>query len=645
MKWKLSPRLISALIVLGVFLTALLARRLGLLQFLEFRAYDFFIQRQPALVNGDPIVLVEMTEADIQSPGLDYPITDEKLAELLNLLEAQHPAVIGLDIWRDIPVPKNGVHLPEFNQVLLANTNIIGIFTLGGIAPPAALMPYPDRLGFNDNFPVDNSVEKTTPKVRRSMLFTKAESGERLDALPLRIACVYLGRRGIEPQFNPADPGAFRLGKADVRALRPNDGPYVNADTAGMQVLLDFKHPNDFARFSVSDALAGKIPTNSLRDKIVMIGMNAPSVSDERVTPIRYSHRGIELQSLTILQLLRAAEAGEPARQFWSDWQEDAWMLVWCLIGGAIGYRVRSPWRFIGMILVALGGLIIIAWQSFIAGEWIPLMAPVVAFLPGAALVTSYISFREHRDRGYLMKLFANQVSHDIANALWAQRHEFLAGNRPRSQKLTATVLFTDLKGFSNTSEGLEPGALMDWLNEYMEAMADAVMAHQGVVEKYIGDSVMAVFGVPIPRATPGQIAQDARNSVRCALAMGKEMERLNALWQQRGLPACSTRIGIHTGVLIAGSLGSAERQEYTVIGDAVNTASRLESFDKDSTDANLKDRNCRILISEATRLYLGDEFDLLPVGAMSLKGKSEKVMIHRVLTQIDLKKEDSHEK
>jgi adenylate cyclase len=178
-----------------------------------------------------------------------------------------------------------------------------------------------------------------------------------------------------------------------------------------------------------------------------------------------------------------------------------------------------------------------------------------------------------------------------------------------------------------------------------MEAMADAVMAHQGVVEKYIGDSVMAVFGVPIPRATPGQIAQDARNSVRCALAMGKEMERLNALWQQRGLPACSTRIGIHTGVLIAGSLGSAERQEYTVIGDAVNTASRLESFDKDSTDANLKDRNCRILISEATRLYLGDEFDLLPVGAMSLKGKSEKVMIHRVLTQIDLKKEDSHEK
>lgn len=237
------------------------------------------------------------------------------------------------------------------------------------------------------------------------------------------------------------------------------------------------------------------------------------------------------------------------------------------------------------------------------------------------------------------MQLFSNQVSPDIAQALWEQRDEFLAGNRPRSQKLTATVLFTDLKGFSTTSEGLEPAALMDWLNEYMEVMANAVMAHQGVVEKYIGDSIMAVFGVPIPRVSQEQIVQDARNAVRCALAMGKEMERLNALWKQRGLPACSTRVGIHTGALVAGSLGSTERQEYTVIGDSVNIASRLESFDKDATDANLRDDNCRILISDATRLLLNEKFQLLPVGTMSLKGKSEKVMIHRVVAETNSEK------
>ena len=149
---------------------------------------------------------------------------------------------------------------------------------------------------------------------------------------------------------------------------------------------------------------------------------------------------------------------------------------------------------------------------------------------------------------------------------------------------------------------------MMDWLNEYMEAMAQPVMANNGVIEKYIGDAIMAVFGVPIPRVSPGQIEQDARNAVRCALAMAEALERLNTHWKQRGWPECSMRIGIHTGRLVAGSLGSTDRQEYTVIGDSVNTASRLESFDKDV----LADSACRILVSEATRALLGDEFQSL---------------------------------
>ena len=519
-------------------------------------------------------------------------------------------------------MPKSGANLKQFNDVLLAHTNLVGIFTLGGIAPPAALMPYPDRLGFNDNFPVDDRVENTTPKVRRSMLYSRAESGQRLDAFPFRVACVYLAQRGIEPRFDAAEPNVFRLGQARVRGLRPDDGPYVDADTAGMQMLLDFKHPNGFTRYSVSDVLAGRVPKDSLRDKIVLVGMNTPSVSDERVTPIRYSHRGIELQSLTILQLLRAALTGEQALRFWPGWRQDGWMLGWCLLGGAIGFQLRSPLRFVAAIGLGLLALGWIAWHSFLAGWWIPLMAPTAAALPAAALLTSYISFQEHRHRNQLMRLFSNQVSPDIAEALWEQRDAFLAGDRPRSQKLTATVLFTDLKGFSSTSEGLEPADLMDWLNEYMEVMANAVMAHDGVVEKYIGDSIMAVFGVPVPRTSPEQIARDARNAVRCALAMRKEMEQLNVVWQKRGLPACSTRIGIHTGSLVAGSLGSLDRQEYTVIGDAVNTASRLESFAKDSTEPHLRDDQCRILISEATGALLDGKFPTGPSRRNELEGQ-----------------------
>jgi adenylate cyclase len=632
MKWKLSPRTVSLLIVAATFVATLSAQRLGLLQFLEFRAYDFFIRRQPLLPNGDPIVLVEMTEADIQV--LDYPLTDEKLAGLLETLEKERPAVIGLDMWRDVPVPKSGAHLKDFNEVLLKHTNIVCIFTIGGIAPPPVLANYQERVAWNDNFPVDERVEKTTPKVRRSMLFTKADSGQRMDAFPFRLACVYLQERGIKPQFDDHNPNTFRLGKAPVRLLQPNDGPYVRADTAGNQILLELKHPSSFTRYSVGDALAERIPRGSLRNKIVLIAINASSVNDDMPTPIRYNHLGDERHSLTILQLLRMALDGEQARLFLPGWVNDAWALGWCLLGGAIGYLLRSPWRFIAAIVVGLLALAVVAWQSFAAGWWVPLMYPAAAFLPAAALVTSYVSFQEHRNRSQLMKLFSNQVSPDIAEALWEQRDAFLAGNRPRSQKLTATVLFTDLKGFSTTSEGLEPAALMDWLNEYMEVMANAVMAHEGVVEKYIGDAIMAVFGVPIPRTSQEQIARDARNAVRCALAMRNEMETLNQIWQKRGLPDCGMRIGIHTGELVAGSLGSVDRQEYTVIGDSVNTASRLESFDKDSTDLHLRDDRCRILISEATRALLGDSFQFHAVGTMSLKGKSEKVTIYAVVGQ-----------
>src|SRR5262249_22927961 len=265
-----------------------------------------------------------------------------------------------------------------------------------------------------------------------------------------------------------------------LRAFQPNDGPYVGAGADGTQILLDFKCPDKFTRFSVTQALSHQIPAGSLRDKIVLVGMNTPSVSDEKVTPTHRAHRGIEVQALTVNQLLREALNGDKPLRFWGDWLEDAWILFWCVAGGALGYRVHSPWRFGPVGLVSMCALAAIAWLAFRFGWWIPLAAPAAAFVPASGLVTSYVSYHERKARGQLMQLFAKQVSPDIAQALWEQREEFLAGQRPRSQKLTATVLFTDLVGFTATSEKLEPGFLMDWLNEYMEEMATAIMAHQG---------------------------------------------------------------------------------------------------------------------------------------------------------------------
>jgi class 3 adenylate cyclase len=174
------------------------------------------------------------------------------------------------------------------------------------------------------------------------------------------------------------------------------------------------------------------------------------------------------------------------------------------------------------------------------------------------------------------------------------------------------------------------------WLNEYMAEMADLVLAHGGVIEKFAGDGLTAEFGVPEPRTTEAEIAADAQAAVDCALAMSRAMEHLNRRWQARGLPEVGIRAGIHTGPLIVGNLGSAQRMQYSIIGDTANTAARLESYGKDDPRLGSDTDHCRILISEATLQHLcvteGRAYRVLPVGGLALKGKAQPVAVHRVL-------------
>lgn len=124
---------------------------------------------------------------------------------------------------------------------------------------------------------------------------------------------------------------------------------------------------------------------------------------------------------------------------------------------------------------------------------------------------------------------------------------------------------------------------MMGWLNEYMCSMTQAVHQHHGIINKFMGDGLMAVFGVPVPRLTSAAIAEDARQTVACAVEMGDRLQTLNQDWQQRGLPVVQMRAGIFTGDVMAGSLGGKNRLEYAVIGDSVNIAARLEAWQKRS--------------------------------------------------------------
>lgn len=232
---------------------------------------------------------------------------------------------------------------------------------------------------------------------------------------------------------------------------------------------------------------------------------------------------------------------------------------------------------------------------------------------------------REHEQT---MRLFSSHVSEAVAQELLRQRDNLLKTGRAHPQQLTATILFCDIGGYSQAAEQLDLHTLMRWLGGFMEPMARTVMRHQGVVDKFIGDAVMAVFGVPTPRTEEADIDRDAGNAVACALDMTREVESLNARWRGEGLPTIDLGVGIHTGPVLAGCIGSAERMEYTVIGDTVNTAHRLQAHAREIGGGS---ESCVIVVGDTTWQRLRGRIGGRPVGEVRLRGKAQPVTAHRV--------------
>lgn len=264
-----------------------------------------------------------------------------------------------------------------------------------------------------------------------------------------------------------------------------------------------------------------------------------------------------------------------------------------------------------------------------------PFSPPLVALRVKTQLEIKFLqdllrnqSEEERNQKKQLMQIFSKHVSDEVAEEMWREREQFLSGARPRPQQLMATVMFADIRGFTSISEKLAPQALFDWLNEYMEAMSKIVSEHRGMINKYIGDCIMVVFGTPIPRTTEEEIAQDAIRAVDCAIAMGETIKLLNRDFVKRGLPTVGIRVGIFTGPLTAGTLGSSQRLEYTVIGDTVNAAARLEQI-RDFEASDFSGTPSRILMGESTFRHLDARYQARAVPSVILRGKAEPIPIY----------------
>jgi len=634
MRAFLRSRLAAGLMVgVLVFLVVIALREGGMLESLELTAYDWHLRlRPPVPERTTRVALVTITEEDIQKLGR-WPMADATMARALQTLVDAGARAIGVDIYRDIPVPPGREQL---DSVLSRHHRIIMTMKFPrpgspGVGPPPVLKGT-DRFGFTDMVVDPDGI------VRRGVLFL--DDGKNVTySLGLRLVLRYLQTAGVPVRGDPDHPTYIRLGSTTIRPFEPNDGGYVRADAGGYQFLLDYRDPpRAFPTITFSQLLAKQFDAKLLKDKVVLVGATAESLRDNFFTPFNRTLRdtepmwGVALHANIVSQLLRSAIEGDTPLAVISDTDESIWILLWCLLGATMALYFRSTWRF---ALGALGGLVLLtlAVQGvFVLGWWIPLVPSGLGWLGSAGLVTAYISSREKKDRANLMNLFSRHISPQLANLIWDEREKFLSGGRPRPQKLTATAFFTDIVGFTPTSEKLDPQALIDWLNEYMEAMAPTVSEQKGVILRFVGDAIVAAFGIPLASTSEEEIRRDAMNAVNCGLAMQRKLIEHNQNLQQRGLPMIGMRIGIFTGPMVAGSLGSALRLEYTVIGDTVNTASRLESFGKESFVPDHLSSPCRILVGQPTFDLVGDQFITEPVGEVRLKGKAQGLAVYRVL-------------
>jgi adenylate cyclase len=603
----------------------------GYLEAPELKAYDSLLRFRSRLPANDRIALVTIGEDDIQQLGR-WPIDDATLSTVLETLETEQQALaIGLDMYRDIAIPPGHEAL---SATLLRHPNIIATYKwsgsqLHGVGAPPPLRNS-GRIGFNDIIVDPDGV------TRRALLYLQ-QGDDMVPSFGLTLSLRFLERHGILPVADAGNPAFLKLGHSTFPPLAPNAGGYSGADTAGYQFMLDYRDaPDTFISYSLSDLLAGRIPPQTLKGRIVLIGTDAQSVKDYFHTPLETIGKtpGVRMHAFIISQLLRLAIDGGRPNPSLPEYAEALWLSIWIAAGCLVGFRAISLWRLPLLWLMGIAATIGFAVLAIRAGYWLPVILPTGGWSVAFAAMSTYAAVWEKRQKTETMRLFEQFVSPQVAQAIWAGRDGILQNMPPEPVAATATVLFSDMIGFTSIVEKLDPAVAIAWLEDYLNSMANCVHAHDGVIVRFVGDAIMAVFGVPLSASQCSKPGETAAQAAACALAMNRNLQELNRKWRSQNLPVTGMRIGINTGKLIAGSLGTATRREFAVHGDAVNIAARLEQLDKKTFVPDCFQRPSRILMGETTEAELGPDFSRLALGTFKLRGKGRALAVFELLAK-----------
>src|SRR5258706_8446601 len=438
--------------------------------------------------------------------------------------------------------------------------------------------------------------------VRRSPLILRHD-GQYFPAFDVQVARAFLGASALTLEL--ADYGIVGVSLGERQIALDEEG----------RLLVRYRGPErTFSAVSIADIIERKADLGILRDRVVLIGNTAQGIGDIRVTPYGSAFPGVEIRANIIENLLEGNVLQRPG---WITFLDVAGMLAVALILLGLLPRLGVSWAAI-LAAALLAAYLFFATLLFrTEGLWLNVVYPtllIVLLFISATLVYYFFAFSEKR---YLKLAFQHYVPPAVVEGLVSGADRLRLGGEKRE----LTVLFSDIRGFTSLSEAMDPEELVKLMNEYFTVMTDKVFEHRGTLDKYIGDAIMAVYGAPVAEPRHAALA------CRTALEMLTVLDELKAGWKARGLPGIDIGGGLNTGPVVGGNLGPANRFNYTVVGDSVNLASRIESLNKAY--------GTNILVSEYTYEVVKDEFAFArEIDNIRVRGRTQPVGLYELMRE-----------
>ena len=404
----------------------------------------------------------------------------------------------------------------------------------------------------------------------------------------------------------------LNLGEFGVEGIKIEKMEVPTDDTG--RVLVNYLGPaKTFPHYSVSDIMNGRLSPDTFRGKIVIVGATATGIYDLRVTPFSTVYPGVEIHATVIDNILHQNFLKQ---SWWIKFLDVLSIIIVGLIMGLLIPRLKAI-SGIMISLLFIGAFITANITLFSRyNMWLNLIYPVLTMLAVYLVITVYRYITEEREKKKIRNAFQYYLTPSVIAEMLKDPSKLKLGG----DKKQLTVLFSDIRGFTTISEQLSPEGLVHLLNEYLTAMTDLIFKYDGLLDKYMGDAIMAVYGAPLDQP------DHALRACRTALEMLHTLKKLQAKWSAEEKPYVNIGVGVNTGDMVVGNMGSQMRFDYTVMGDSVNLSSRLEGINKEY--------GTNIVISEFTYAIVKDELYCRELDAVRVKGKKLPVKIYELLCE-----------